>query len=684
MRGRTVGFESGIRWHKLPGQKWRPKVSFVEPPPAGPADAAVAAEAQGPIRSASVQSLRSNSSSDDSLQTLHSLKAHSQAPSNLSVVSGDSVIGEQGSDQEGIVDPGRMHPSASRPGQAFIGSSWTNILGPATSQSLRRVKRRKDSRPATAVAERRSDATTSGQEEAGQIGNIGWYFGNWGLLSKKDPQKTAEGNWARQIQHRIKQSPAQVLGLSECEAHTQQFLGTPVALDAPDPAQLDVPQEKKRQGFEYLSLRGQEEGTVLVGVRANTAQRIELLEWHRIQHGKYQGKIAYSRTMLVRIWLDDSVGKLGRTHTCRVLHLHRHLAKGIWPGKLQEFWAWLAVAADSMDVLMGDFNMSLFLVIPELRKRGVTIDLAAWFPYKRPDCTPVVDSCGIFFINRPGLYQLNKGLYYLHADSPLGIYWDKDANDAAVAANKPHGTGDFVVMDEDGPGFPFKHYLPSGDDLYPAVRETLTPTLKDENELVRLAKAGSLWKIKEKRLGLKEFKFNNASMAHPTIQNGAHYPICAFTCNPSRRSPERERARAERWSSRRGAEIPTTRTRLNAGQRSLQNAGQGSLQNEGQNSLQNEGQGWRKDGWQGGWQEEGRSRGWLDQGQSSWQDEGQGWRKDGWQGGWQEEGRSRGWQDEGQGWRADGWQAGWRKECWQGGRLDEGQSSWQNEWQSRW
>ena len=59
-----------------------------------------------------------------------------------------------------------------------------------------------------------------------------------------------------------------------------------------------------------------------------------------------------------------------------------------WLGKLAEFWDWLAVAAKSMEVLMGDFNMSLFLVIPALRRRGVTIDLAAWFPYKQPDCTP--------------------------------------------------------------------------------------------------------------------------------------------------------------------------------------------------------------------------------------------------------------------------------------------------------
>ena len=46
-------------------------------------------------------------------------------------------------------------------------------------------------------------------------------------------------------------------------------------------------------------------------------------------------------------------------------------------------------------VLMGDFNMALFRVIPELRSRGVTIDLAAWYPWKSAEGVQMADSCGI-------------------------------------------------------------------------------------------------------------------------------------------------------------------------------------------------------------------------------------------------------------------------------------------------
>ena len=114
------------------------------------------------------------------------------------------------------------------------------------------------------------------------------------------------------------------MGLSECEAHTQEFLSQPPETVPPDPAQSEVSEDKKRKGFEYLTIRGQEPVSVLLGVRANTSRRMEVLEWHRIAHGKHEGTICYSRTMLCRIYTDDSVGQLGRSHTCRIIHLHRH------------------------------------------------------------------------------------------------------------------------------------------------------------------------------------------------------------------------------------------------------------------------------------------------------------------------------------------------------------------------
>ena len=70
---------------------------------------------------------------------------------------------------------------------------------------------------------------------------------------------------------------------------------------------------------------------------------------------------------------------------------------------------------------MGDFNMCLFRVIPELRSRGTTIDLAAWYPWRSLEGEPMSDSCGIFFIDRPGVYTLAKGIHDLHDRDRAGI-----------------------------------------------------------------------------------------------------------------------------------------------------------------------------------------------------------------------------------------------------------------------
>ena len=64
--------------------------------------------------------------------------------------------------------------------------------------------------------------------------------------------------------------------------------------------------------------------------------------------------------------------------------MHNVLANNKWPKKLIAFWDWFSEKTQrfNVEVLMGDFNMSLFKVIPELRNRGATIDLGAWYPWK--------------------------------------------------------------------------------------------------------------------------------------------------------------------------------------------------------------------------------------------------------------------------------------------------------------
>ena len=232
--------------------------------------------------------------------------------------------------------------------------------------------------------------------------------------------------------------------------------------------------------------------------------------------------------------------------------------------------------------------------------------------------------------------------------NPTGIYWDEAVNRAAVAAGRPSGTGDFIVMGLDGPGCPFKTYIPKDGKVYPLVEETLRPTLSPEEVKERSAHVRP-WTIKEKRLRLEEFKFQHSDGFR--IVKGAHYPLCAFTQNPCRRSDVRHAERLKRWWDGHGhgptttpTATPTTNPRgsessgdRSRGRQNEEAGGQGDNRSRGgwkggQSSGQNEGQSRRDDDWQAGGHDASHSRG-------GWSD---------WQPGWHDASRSRG------GW--SGWQ----------------------------
>ena len=104
----------------------------------------------------------------------------------------------------------------------------------------------------------------------------------------------------------------------------------------------------------------------------------------RTIHGNVRG-IAYYRSIIAKVTLPHSVGFLGKEHQSMVVHMHNELANLVLgQTKLKAFWDWLweKIRRFNVQVLMGDFSMSLFRVIPELRSRGVEIELGAWYPWK--------------------------------------------------------------------------------------------------------------------------------------------------------------------------------------------------------------------------------------------------------------------------------------------------------------
>ena len=62
----------------------------------------------------------------------------------------------------------------------------------------------------------------------------------------------------------------------------------PAAVAAPAAADAQEDRFDNRQGYEYLTLRGNEESSVLIGLRKQVGNTLELLNWERRLEGTYR------------------------------------------------------------------------------------------------------------------------------------------------------------------------------------------------------------------------------------------------------------------------------------------------------------------------------------------------------------------------------------------------------------
>ena len=126
----------------------------------------------------------------------------------------------------------------------------------------------------------------------------------------------------------LKKQPAMVIGLAECQVGSEEVLRSgPAAVAASADAEGQACGFDSRPGYQYMTLRGDEEISVLVGVRQESGNTLELLDWERREEGRYRrrsgGKrkhhwpqwrhrttIGYHRSMVVKVTLDSNVGFL--------------------------------------------------------------------------------------------------------------------------------------------------------------------------------------------------------------------------------------------------------------------------------------------------------------------------------------------------------------------------------------
>jgi hypothetical protein len=382
------------------------------------------------------------------------------------------------------------------------------------------------------------------------VGNIGCFFGNWGL-------RASDENVQRNIDLQIKHGPAQIIGLTECMRETELVLLTPaVAGKQEEPAVAG--KLETREGFEYFTLRGEEHASVLIAARTNTASSLKLLHWDRKNEGEYKTgggskSVAYTRTMIARVELKNNVGFMGRTQTIMCMHLHNHVANNVKSFRRQLVATWPRLAklinTHGVDVLMGDFNMSLFKVAPELRSCGVEVDMVAWYPWRSTDGHMMSDSQGIFLINKKATIELHVGLECLHAGDPNGIGWDTGGMNLLCHYD--------VWPPNSGPGQTLATYLPKSANYVDKVGPSLAPTYRKEALMAAVADTGDTkgdkegkspahvrphLKIREKRLDPELWTFEGKH------RRGAHFPLCAYTNNVGRRSDAAFNARREKRS----------------------------------------------------------------------------------------------------------------------------------------
>ena len=136
------------------------------------------------------------------------------------------------------------------------------------------------------------------------------------------------------------------------------------------------------------------------------------------------------------------------------------------------------------------------------------------------------DYCAIFFINTPGIYNLQKGDSDLHDNDSSGIQYTQAP---AVAGAVEQGGFD-LIEENAGPGMSVNKFLPKGSLAWESIRASLQPS--EQSKLLQSDNDGQCLKVREKRLAATLWKYEGDHY------KGSHFPVCAFTGNIGRRSPQ--------------------------------------------------------------------------------------------------------------------------------------------------
>ena len=375
-----------------------------------------------------------------------------------------------------------------------------------------------------------------------EVGNTGIFYGNWGQR-----QTVAMGRKRMlhdNIDLQVNRNPAMIITLSEATAEVQESLQATAVAGDPDGTGLE-----KRPVFQHFCLRGTELCSTLIAVRRNNASSLELLYWHRNDDRTYiekgRKKIARSRTMVCRATMKQNVGHIGTEVNICTTHLNNRTAKKEWAAVAEAYWDNLVARIEEFNVhfLTGDFNMSLTIVCAELRSRGISCDLAAWYPWVWTD--PALGDLG----NPEPLGFDSCGIFYIGGNVQVKMQWGFSQLNALAAYEVEGEVGQQELDVYDGHCCPGQHWMAYQPKKQKSLLEKLRPMLEPTCSPEELADIPRVDYCPHLCLNQKKLD-KELWLVEGQRHNGAHFPLCVFTNNAGHRSAEAEARRTEKMKGK--------------------------------------------------------------------------------------------------------------------------------------
>ncbi len=220
-------------------------------------------------------------------------------------------------------------------------------------------------------------------------------------------------------------------------------------------------------------------------------------------------------------------------------HMHCKLAKANGPGfreSRRRFWIELAglLRKYQAQIMLGDFNMSVFDVVPQMRSHGIIIDLVAIYPWSQTgQREPYSDSCAIWLLNGCSQISMTCGLGSFSSNAS-GSRGSGSAEDGSRGSRPPEHEEPLPEFDK-GQGYALTSHMPfDRSEFETALRANFTRSTDLDPNLLQgdnIHRNGLHYPWKQKPA--------KTSMWDPDgnlFRTGAHMPLLGFLGKAGRRS----------------------------------------------------------------------------------------------------------------------------------------------------